>query len=66
MKRLDTNAVFQEFKIKKKRNKSCSSLHNRDIFFFKMLPWQISSLKSNHNSFIKGGYTLSVRLILPI
>ena len=37
MKRLDTNAVFQEFKIKK-RNKSCSSLHNREIFFFKMLP----------------------------
>ena len=43
-----------------------SSLQNRDIFFFKMLTWKVSSLKSNSNSLIKVSYTLSVRVILPV
>ena len=43
-----------------------SSLQNRDVFFFKMLSWKISSLKSNSNSLIKVSYTLSVRVILLV
>ena len=43
-----------------------SSLQNRDVFFFKMLTWKISSLKSNSNSLIKVSYTLSVRVILLV
>ena len=41
-----------------------SSLQNRDIFFFRRLPWKIYSLKRNSNSLIKGSYTLSERLTL--